>query len=277
MTNYQITETFPTPILQDFNRFLAFFGRQAHPLTGQRSFLRRKDLFELNQQLVRRTVEVTARNDQPAYPQIHLFYYLCRNSRLFTLELKSDSRQFIWQPNPERIQIYHSLNPIEQYFFLFKTLWVYSDWEEIQPAEQEGRIFPALIDEFFMELAKPGHEPGKWIDLDGKRWSHGVFTTAGILHYLEFFGFWECGEAAGDEAYRTRTFRPVSKLKMTPFGKSMVRRISESALPSEWNYFMAMEGDDEDFLNGASSNGSYDGDGLVSDTGCRAYGLEFLG
>ena len=239
MAHLNISETHPSPILRDFHRYIDYAEKNQLELTAAHHYLRRKDLFALNKEMSAPQKGVTERQDQPVYTELHLFYYLAVASRLFLINREKPSTPRL-PPDPERLAYFRGLNPTGQYFFLFKSLWEQCDWEQIQPMDYR-HVSPYETNQLFGFLASL--KPGRPVALRNPAGMdlHDTLSLDGIIQYLGFFGFWEC-RLAKQTLWGSSFYHPVDSIVITPFGKAMLKRIAEYALPSWRNPFMSEGG-----------------------------------
>jgi hypothetical protein len=151
--DFQQFQYYSSPIVKDFHTFLDYLKGNKLKLTNTLFHLPKKDLFRLNQLMTHPEKGVNERNKQNLYPQLHLFYHLLLSSELAWVERKSKSNVLL-HLNLEKIDYFKTLKPTEQYFFLFKTLFQYCDFEKISTEERGGRIFFHQVDELFLLAIK---------------------------------------------------------------------------------------------------------------------------
>ncbi len=228
-------ESIPGSIVQDFNTFLSYLEENECKATNSLYYLSSKDLFLLNQRMKFPQEGVNVRSRQPNYPMLHLFYHLFMVSDLGNLESKTKTK-VVFVPSAERYKYFRSLNETEQYFFLFKTLFQYCDFERISTEERGGRIFYTQVDQLF-SLAL-GMQVGEWIDLRGRSLGEKreVFYFLGaLIQYLSYFGFWECKK---DTEVSSRTFVLIRRLKITTLGRAFSELIVNKTPAVQWNQYL---------------------------------------
>ena len=243
MATFQINDS--TPILHDFHIYIGHCEKHRPKLTKKNEYLNRKDLFALNGQMLRKKADTTPRTDQNLYFQLHLFQHLCLESRLFRINRDKATASF-WEPIPEKLAAFRKLNPTEQYFFLFKTLWLYCNWAKLLAEERRSfsshHIHIVLLQASMANSAKLSMKKNNRLDM--------VAYDFGVsLYHLELFGFWICQWEKGGY-YREKT-RPLAEaLVLTDFGKKMAKIIVNDAPLSRWNaYFQRNDFLDEYFVS----------------------------
>jgi hypothetical protein len=225
----------PSDILQDFNTFLEYIEHNKYKATNSLHHLSSKDLFQLNQGMQSPQKGVNERSRQPLYPMLHLFYHLFMVSGLGMLDPKTKSKTF-FTPSPERYEYFRSLNETEQYFFLFKTLFQYCDFERISTEERGIRIFYTHVDELFKLVLKM--EVGKWTDLKSESFGDRrmVFRFLGaLIQYFSYLGFWECER---DTEVLSRTIILISRVKISTLGRAFAEVIVNKTPAVQWNQYL---------------------------------------
>jgi hypothetical protein len=129
MPIFNITETEPTPLIQDFATFTRYLKERQIVLTRTNEFISGRDLYELNREMIHPLLDTTPRTDQTVYLLLHLFYHLILAGKLF--QKVPEKARMILRPTG-RLQLYEELKPTEKYFFLLETFWVDTDWEKLQ-------------------------------------------------------------------------------------------------------------------------------------------------
>ena len=152
MSHFTITSTFPSAILTDFHTYLDYCEQHRPKVTKKNEFLNRKDLFILNEQMLQKTTNATKRTDQNFYMQLHLFYHLCLDGRLFQINREKATSSY-FESQSEKLNHFRQLNATEQYFYLLKTLWVYCNWTNLQT--EPSRVYtPVPLQLIFFGLNK---------------------------------------------------------------------------------------------------------------------------
>ncbi len=238
---FDISETFPSSLIADFNVFLNYLEKSDLKLTKSRRELSRKNLFQLNQLMTEPQEDVNERSDQHKYPMLHLFYLLLingafasiDNSKRTSVKLDLDTEKFVY---------FRNLNPTEQYFYLFKTFFQYCDLEDARPGEKSGSLGLMIVENILGLLAS--NSPNKWIEKEQSLLPM-VFNQVGFfIRYLGYFGL--CSFVASNEEnyYASRGFFPVAQLRSTLFGVEMCKILLESRPLSIWNECVQEEEDD---------------------------------
>ena len=109
-----ISETEPTPLLQDFATFIHYLIGHHIVLTRTNEFISGKELYELNQMMTYPLPDSTSRTEQPSYPLLHLFYYLVLAGKLFQKTSKK-GRRLVLEPTG-RLQIYEEFKTRRKVF-----------------------------------------------------------------------------------------------------------------------------------------------------------------
>jgi len=120
----------------------------------------------------------------------------------------------------ERLRLYEELTPTEKYFFLLETLWVDTDWRELQSYNPSLLNVPRILE--FLGRQQPGEE------IKIKEWgSHplaGLFLGWGYFPlYFSYFGFW----------------RTVPEVNLTPKGRLESFFLAESVIPTAFGVALA--------------------------------------
>lgn len=197
--------------------------------------LSQKDLFQLNQRMQSPQEGVSERSKQPLYPLLHLFYHLYLVSGLGSFNAKTKTK-VIFVPSAERYKYFRSLNETEQYFFLFKTLFQYCDFEVISTEDRGGRIFFHQVDQLFTIALTM--KVGEWTDLRGGSLGEKreIFYFLGaLILYLSYFGLWECKR---DTEVSSRTFIMIKRLKINPLGRAFAEIIANHTPAIQWNRYL---------------------------------------
>lgn len=221
----QITEKYPSSILQDFHIFLYGLSSAPSPLTPSLN-LARKTLFALNARMSRPETGLTERSDQVMYPLLHLFYHLSLESGLFSLG--TEARKPHFEPNLEKIRAFRAMEPAAQYFFLLETYLQHSDWEGLDPNRNIGvqiQLIGALPQ---LALARPGEKIPIGRDsmnsIGFLSWNLGYHGL-----YFEYFGLWATTEMPIRKEW-SKTWRKFESLALMPFGKFFFKMLVEKGL-----------------------------------------------
>jgi hypothetical protein len=234
MTVFNITETEPAPLIQDFAAFTRYLRTHQIVLTSANEFIPGRYLYELNKEMTHPLQVTTPRTDQALYPLLHLFYHLALAGKLFQKVPEKGSRLAL-KPTG-RLQLYEELKLAEKYFFLLETLWIDADWKKLQAGyfgNSPLYTVPTVL-EYLSE-----QQPGKKIQLKGKEASDIALMFGEweyFMLYFSYFGFWK---VAHDEELVTqnlpkRSFRAES---ITPsiFGVTLAQILSQERNLFYWN------------------------------------------
>ena len=242
---FKITPSFPSPILKDFQTFANYCETNLPKVTKSNEFIGRKDVFALNKLMEQKADGLTAKNDQNHYLLLHLFYHLSIQGELFFIGRKKSAAHF--SPNEEKLNYFKKLNPTEQYFYLFKTFFVYCDWENIQ-LQDRASIYEVGLSDLFEWCSM--HKANELISFDSRMSNDGdklswVVNSLGVVMiYLEYFGFWKCKTS---NRYRTRTHIGTESVVISEFGRQMCNCIVKTGGYTRWNVY-AEDGFDEDYI-----------------------------
>ena len=231
---FVITETEPTPLLQDFATFTRYLSTHRIVLTRANEFLSGRDLYELNQEMTHPLPDTTPRTSQSLYPLLHLFYHLVLAGKLFRKVSEKGSR-LVLEPT-ERLQAYGELKLTERYFFLLETFWTDTDWKKLQEACFGG---PSLYSVHDVLGYLSEQQPGVIIHLRGEKVSdmfQMLWNWEYFILYFSFFGFWV---ATRDEVLMTRYWpkRSFQAETITPstLGVTMAEVLRETRNVFYWN------------------------------------------
>ncbi len=118
----------PTTLLNDFHQFIDYIDKNKVELSKANAYIGRKHLYEMNQILTESAEGASPVRDQPAYPVLHLFYYISISGGITQVNnLKPQKRMIV--VNHERMDMYNKLTNTEKYIFLLETLWRNVDWQ----------------------------------------------------------------------------------------------------------------------------------------------------
>jgi hypothetical protein len=214
---FEITATYPTPLLQDFKTFMDNLKQEEALLSNRNQYLARKRLWELNQQMGLKVENVTPKLDQHSYPLLHMFYHLALVGKLIVM-LPGKGGKFSLKVT-ERYEEYLNLTMAEQYFFLLETLWIDADWEELQKSTRERIPDVWFIASVWYQLAKSNAGETLLVKDRESPW-HKLWDWGYFLWYFTYFGFWQFTQ--DDEALKLSR-RNVEAVTITPtdFGVSI--------------------------------------------------------
>lgn len=122
-------ESGKTSLPDDFRTFLRYISsNNGMKLTTANSFIRRKDLFTLNN-LIESPEDLKGSANQPDSRTIHLFYNLAKTLNLVVVNEKNGM-----EVTP-RIEIFTNLPPKEQFIILFDAFWNHIEWRRLLPPQ----------------------------------------------------------------------------------------------------------------------------------------------
>ncbi len=227
---FNITNSYPSSILPDFHNYLEYIERHNCKLTKARKHLSRKDLELLNQSMSVPHELTGKQKDQFQYPMLHLFYHLTIDGELAIIRIKSKSNIRL-EPTTEKLSYFRSLNATEQYFYLFKTLFQYVDYDSLRADDRGAWLTPNPGP--VLAFAATAN-PDRWINV-GERKRLLFLNTSELVNHFSRFGFWE---ARFESLYGGARGLILSKTKVAPIGKAMSGVIAEKAEPFEWNSYL---------------------------------------
>jgi len=229
---FEITTTYPTPLLQDFKKFMDSLKLEETLLTPKNQYMSKELLWKLNQLMCFKTENANPKLDQGSYPLLHMFCHLALGGKLAVM-MPSKGGRFHLKVS-ERYEEYLKLTMTEQYFFLLETLWVDADWEALQKATY-GRIPNVrIISSVWQELAcvKAG------ITLNVKEtessWRNWIWDWGYFLWYFTYFGFWQF---TLDEEAQNESRRNIAATTLTPteFGVNIAPILHKYRDYLDWN------------------------------------------
>lgn len=228
---FKITATYPTPILEDFKRFMNSLRREEVALSPKNRYISKARLWEMNQFMYFKMEDATPKLDQASYPLLHLFYHLALAGKLVVMKPGKGGRFLL--KAAERYEEFLNLTMTEQYFYLLETLWIEADWRELQKATYGYMPNERLISSVWQELAHS--EAGKTINMKDpaspwqKVWDWGYF-----LYYFKYFGFWDFTPDKEALAFSRRNIE-AKTLTPTEFGVSMAAVLFNYRDYLDWN------------------------------------------
>ena len=209
-----IKESGPGTILRDFNMLLQFFGERGLPMTGTHQ-LPIRALPDINVRMTQPLRQGLKRPQQKSYPHINGLYLLVRASGLTFVG--GTSKKPLLFVDKEVVQIWHRLNPTEQYFTLMET-WLLRGKTEIIGEPGSMFLIPDHFGEwmrFFEEIPKKGREIAG--DRDAKyrlRYAPGWYN----LGLFEMFGLISVRDGSPVEGKAWN----VEHVYRTPFGDALL-------------------------------------------------------
>ncbi|HZK54397.1 MAG TPA: plasmid pRiA4b ORF-3 family protein [Desulfosporosinus sp.] len=229
---FEITTTYPTPLLQDFKRFMDSLKTEETVLSPKKKHMSKQLLWGLNQLMFFKTENANPKLDQRSYPLLHMFCHLALGGKLVVM-MPSKGGRFHLKVS-ERYEEYLKLTMTEQYFFLLETLWVDSDWEALQKVTY-GRILNVrIISSVWQELACV--KAGKTLNVKGTKfsWHSWLWDWGYFLWYFTYFGFWQF---TLDEEAQNESRRNIEAKTLTPteFGVNIAPILYKYRDYLDWN------------------------------------------
>ncbi|MFY3791804.1 IS1096 element passenger TnpR family protein [Ureibacillus sp. MALMAid1270] len=180
------TNDYRITIVKDFDCFLHYFQNKAVKLTKTNEYMTRTDLLALYELMSEPKLMVHEKSNQPAYPILHLFFILGLELKL--LQKTSTGSGIKATVNEQRLGVYRSLTPSEQYVTLLECFWLKADWDELQGGYH--RRGPDNVDFLFETLSAypidTKIEISQEKDLEDMLYRYNHF-----LFYFELFGLWK--------------------------------------------------------------------------------------
>ncbi|MEM7373577.1 MAG: plasmid pRiA4b ORF-3 family protein [Bacteroidota bacterium] len=222
MKPFEISQTFPSPVLKDFHTFLHYFLSREVKTTAA-GYLPGKVCFELNEKMEEPIENVTNRSRHIHVPRLYFFYHLAVNGKLLQKNRKGKTTKI--KPDLDRVDEFFDLTDTEQYISLLEILWVHSDWEAMN--DQNMRRSPAFaIQELLNHIASLNQ---KTVDPDMLRLSSWVLWP--FAEYFRILGWWEIGT----ESTTVRQMYFVRSCQVSPFGKALCKIFAKDRTIEAWN------------------------------------------
>lgn len=234
MTRFQITPDYPSPILKDFQHFLAYFLDKKIKLTASGA-LTGKVCYELNARMTEPEPEVSTRTRHYYYPTLYLFHALALAGQLLKEEQKGNT---VWiMPDLDRVEAFLDLPDTEQYFSMLEIFWIHTDWQELNDPERFRS--PANVVHHMLKAISTLTVGGTTVLIDrfGKN-DLGIqgFEVGRFSRYLELFGFWD----ARYEKYEGTRIYYLTECTPSLFGIEMARILTQSRKSAVWNNYESM-------------------------------------
>ncbi|MHB8126610.1 MAG: plasmid pRiA4b ORF-3 family protein [Desulfitobacteriaceae bacterium] len=246
---FKISLTYPSPLLQDFLRFMDCLKEEDTVLSPKNQYMPREQLWGLNQLMSFKTENTNPKLDQGSYPLLHMFYHLALAGNLAVMMPRKGVKFHL--KVTDRYEEYLKLTMCEQYFFLLETLWIDADWEALQKATY-GRIPNVrLISSVWQELARV--TAGKTLNVKDSKssWHNWLWDWGYFLWYFTYFGFWQFTQ---DEEALKESRRKIEALTLTPteLGVSLAPILFKYRDYLDWNQVNLRKGvlTSQDILDG---------------------------
>lgn len=236
-----ITETSPTPIVKDFSVFSKYVAENEILLTKSQGWLTRKNLLAINALMTEPERNVTTYSDQNAYPLMSLFYHLGLTAKLFRIvQLDRDRKTLL---PTDRLPIFNSMNAIEKYMSLLETFWVDADWKDIADnGSSLGSFLSTRIIFDYLEQFPPGHVIDLSENSDSRKISNLFWRWGYLIHYFNYFGFWQTTKDIEKSAQFGGKFHyEIKTLSLTPLFQMLGRTLIHSRDLDYWNLFERRE------------------------------------
>ena len=229
---FEITTTYPTPLLQDFKRFINSLKTEETVLSPKNQYMSKELLWGLNQLMCFKMENANPKLGQGSYPLLNMFCHLALGSKLVVM-MPSKGGRFHLKVSG-RYEEYLKLTMTEQYFFLLETLWVDADWEALQKVTY-GRILNVrIISSVWQELACV--KAGKTLNVKGTEssWHSRLWDWGNFLWYFTYFGFWQF---TLDEEAQNESRRNIEAKTLTPteFGVNIAPILYKYRDYLDWN------------------------------------------
>ena len=229
----KITTTNPTPLLQDFQKFMDRLKKEETVLSPKNQYMPKEWLWELNQLVNFKIEDATPKLDQASYPLLHMFNHLALAGKLAVL-IPGKGGRFLLKVS-ERYEEYLNLTMTEQYFYLLETLWIDADWGALQKATHNRIPNEQIISSIWQEVARA--EAGKMLSVKDSTsfWHNRLWDWGYFLWYFTYFGFWQF--TSDEESLRfSRRKIEVATLTPTEFGVSIAPVLFQHRDYLEWNH-----------------------------------------
>lgn len=195
MKKIKITDTSPTPLIQDFHTYLDYLiVHQSIVLTTKAGHLSPKILAPLNALLhCDNKGGNSPKSKQNRCYLLHLFFYLGLDGGLFNIKSHGKTKRIL-EPNLEAIRGFNNLNPTEQYIYLLKTLLVDIQTANLAitargygvNAHRLTNIFAILFDKQWNNVP-----PELLAEITKSVFIQRIPDMMEYALYLSWFGFWK--------------------------------------------------------------------------------------
>ena len=233
MKTYDITETFPTPIVADFEAFLT--GVEAHGayLTKAKLTLDRATLYALDAQMRTFRTDTHPRTDQEYYPLLDLFQRICMAARLHIAQPVKGNLRMV---PTEAATLFRQLSLCEKYVALLEALWVDVDWSEITRSGGYGILSEHdFLLEFLVQLPA-----GERVNLRAAQ-RRGIYLDPdqhAALNVLSFFGLLACEGPSSETLQRLGYGKGrivLEAVTMNEFGLPLLKALADQRPRYLWN------------------------------------------
>lgn len=230
---FLITQDEPTPVLADFDAFLAAIEQPRVYLTEKREILDRATLADLDARMRTHRAGPGKRADQHRYPLLHLFQRLCVGARLHRAERQRGKLRMV--PTENRA-VFGELDATERYFALLEAAWVDLDWRKLGVPDHRCDARLDWLAEQLREL-----EPGKPVPVSGPFTGHTAFRISGDhvqALALSFFGLLEADPVPASRMEQHAWPRGsvwLRSITVTELGHEVLTRLDGQRPWSLWN------------------------------------------
>lgn len=221
MNTFIINSDFPSSIVHDINIYIDYCEKHQPTLVAPMDFVQPQHIYAINQQIRMKSDQITSDTEQNGHPLLHLFYHLTLAGELFSI--KRENEKAYLTPISEKLAYFRQLTSTEQYFYLVKTLWEFSDWANIPLFPVDG-VYWELYNEFFQIISE--YEAGVEINNEQLHSDFSDFYLLGfsiIALYLEFFGILKIKTKPS----ASRRWIRLQSIELTPFGKKILEVLAE--------------------------------------------------
>lgn len=229
-----ITDTYPTPLQQDFVTFLTYIEKSKIKLTRASNHLPRKNLREIYSLLEGNKPDVPSHGNQRDYPMIHLFFHLALDVKL--IRKVGTKSGIVLTVQQEGLSSYKKLTRSEQYVTLVETFWMNLDWEELQFRQRGAPSNIDILFDYLNQFPAGTRLPLEQYDELERRLDRYEY----FLYYFSYFGFWELEI---DDSYQPDHYLKVKakSIKTTPLFRKLVEPLLETWRPEPGNLNAMMD------------------------------------
>jgi hypothetical protein len=250
MQTFEVTDTSPTPIVADFDTFLAGIETPDAYLTKAKLKLDRATLHTLDTQMRTFRTDTHPRTDQEYYALLNLFQRICMATRFHVAQ---PARGNLGMVPTEAAAAFRQLSPCEKYVALLEALWVDVNWSEVAFGVHTG-IF--LREDFLLEalLKLPVGQRANIL----RQSTFIAIDQHSALRVLSFFGLLACEETSDPrfQGIQYRKGRVVfGTVTVSAFGHQVLTTLAEQRPRGLWNMPSRKEFGGADFPGQASEKG----------------------
>lgn len=230
MKTYNITDTLPTPIVADFDIFLAGIDNKATYLTAGLQALDRATLYALDAKMQTYRTQTHPRADQHYYPLLNLFQNICIAARLHTIQ---PSRGELRMVPSESIKDFLLMSAPEKYVALLEALWVYVDWSTLGRGARSSACFH---DDSFIQSLSKLQVGKKSKSLSTETFSLGL-DNCPALHVLSFFGLLSCEKTSDPGRLKCLSKEMIyfESVTVNEFGHTILNTLAKERPRYLWN------------------------------------------